>query len=35
MADTPTTTLRGMKITGKPPELVMGGNICMIPMMRK
>ena len=30
-----TTMVRGMKMTGKPPELVMEGTICMMPMMRK
>jgi len=35
IADTPTTKLRGIKITGKPPEFVIGGIICIIPIMRK
>lgn len=34
-AETPTTMARGMKITGNPPEMLMSGIICMIPMIRK
>lgn len=35
MAETEMTILSGIKMTGNPPEAVMEGIICMIPMMRK
>jgi len=32
---TPTTILRGIKITGKPPDTDIDFIICMIPIIRK
>lgn len=35
MAEVPTTIAKGMKITGNPPETLIDGIICMIPIIKK